>query len=50
MFECDNQDVCLLYNYLNGLQRKIAKPITMTNNSQPIGQGIVNFGAMFLTE
>ena len=41
-----------IYNYLNGGQRKFAKPITMTNNTQTIGQGIysLNYGAMFLTE
>ena len=49
MFECENQDSCLLY--LNGRQRNICQ--TKNHDQIADSQGIVkhslNSGAMFLT-
>ena len=38
MFECDNQDSCLLYIFVNGDQRKNCEANTF--NRQPIGHKI----------
>ena len=53
MFDCDTQDSCLLYSYLNGGQRKICEANNHDQIIYSLGQGIVrhllNFGEMFLT-
>ena len=46
MFECENQDSCLLY--LNGHQRNICYNHDQITYSQGIVRHSLNFGAMFL--